>query len=295
MKSGDSLLIGVDGGGTACKVALCANGGADLTGVTEVRRGPANVSDFAGAVANILDGLDAVLAAAGLTRTALRRARLHLGLAGVMDGTIAARVAAAMPVAGAVVTDDQPTTIAGALGEAEGAVAAIGTGSFVGRQTGAGITSVGGWGLAIGDQASGAWLGRALLEKTMLALDGISAASDLTEATRREIGPGAAELVAFSITARPADFARLAPGIMAAAEAGDAVALRLVAAGARYITAALGALGWTPGSALCLTGGLGPSYLRWLPEEIAAAIVPAKGNALHGALMLAARQPERMS
>jgi len=55
--------------------------------------------------------------------------------------------------------------------------------------------------------------------------------------------------------------------------------------GANYITKALDVVGWTSAEALCLTGGLGPAYARWLHLPT----VTAKGTALDGALALAAR------
>jgi glucosamine kinase len=52
-------------------------------------------------------------------------------------------------------------------------VAAIGTGSFIGRQQAGRIDGVGGWGFYLGDQAAGAWLMRRCLEETLLAADAL--------------------------------------------------------------------------------------------------------------------------
>lgn len=279
-----SMLIGLDGGGTSCRAALL------LGGVRhEVTRGPANVStDFDAALVTIRDALDGLAAKAGLGPAALAGASAHLGLAGVMSPAIAARVAAALPLPGAVVTDDRPTTIAGALGDADGAVAAIGTGSFLGRQAGGRVSGIGGWGFYIGDQAAGAWLMRRCLEEVMLAVDGIAAETDLTRRILAEHGHDPGQIVLFSLSARPADYARMAREVVAAAEAGDPLGTRLMTEGADYIRAGLCVLGWRPGETLCLAGGLGPAYARWLGEPV----VTAKGSALDGALLLAARAAE---
>ena len=95
-------------------------------------------------------------------------------------------------------------------------------------------------------------------------------------------------IVLFSLDARPADYGRMARRIVEAAEAGDPLGSRLMDEGAGYIRAALAVLGWTRGERLCLTGGLGPAYARWMGETATA----PRGSALDGALLLAARAAE---
>ena len=276
------LLIGIDGGGTSCRAALLAGQNARY----EVVLGPANVStDFDAALATINAALAQLAQRAGLTLAELATATAHLGLAGVMNTAIAARVAAHLPFSHATVTDDRPTTIAGALGESDGALAAIGTGSFIGRQLAGKIHGVGGWGFYIGDQASGAWLLRRCLEEVMLCVDGFAPHTDLSRAILHEHGDDPGQIVMFSLNSQPSDYARLARDVVAAAEAGDPLGARLMQEGAAYIRKALSVVGWRETEALCLTGGLGPAYARWLDLPT----VAAKGTALEGALALAAR------
>lgn len=280
--------IGVDGGGTACRAALVG-----ARGRVEAAGGSANVSDFDRAIGTITDTLARLFTAAGADSDTRARASLHLGLAGVTGPALAARVEtalrAALPARTITVSGDQTTTIAGALGAADGAVAGIGTGSFIGRQHGGRITSLGGHGFLLGDQASGAWLGKRLMQELLLAEDGITAHSDLTRAARDSHGGERAGVIAFALGARPADFARLAPQVVGAAQYGDAVGARLMREGADYILSALAALGWSGDEPLCLTGGLGPAYRDWLPETVARRLTAPRGTALDGALALAAR------
>ena len=277
------LLIGIDGGGTSCRATLLA--GADKTRY-DVVLGSANVStDFDAALGTINAALAQLAARAGLTMADLATATAHLGLAGVMSPAIAARVAAHLPFTQVSVTDDRPTTIAGALGESDGVVAAIGTGSFIGRQVAGKIHGLGGWGFYIGDQASGAWLLRRCLEEVMLCVDGFTPHTDLSHAILREHGDDPGQIVLFSLNSQPSDYARLARDVVTAAEAGDPLGARLMQEGAAYIRRALEVVGWKPIEAFCLTGGLGPAYARWLKLPT----VTAKGTALDGALALAAR------
>lgn len=280
--SNGPYLIGVDGGGTSCRATLLSGPNARY----DVVLGPANVStDFDAALDTINAALAQLAERAGLGMADLARAHAHLGLAGVMNTAIANRVAAHLPFPQAQVTDDRPTTIAGALGEVDGALAAIGTGSFIGRQVAGRIHGVGGWGFYIGDQASGAWLLRRCLEEVMLAVDGFAAHTDLSRAILKEHGDDPGQIVLFSLNSQPADYARLARDVVAAAEAGDPLGARLMQEGAAYIRRALDVVGWTSSEAFCLTGGLGPAYARWLNLP---SIAP-KGTALDGALALAAR------
>ncbi|MFN0114763.1 MAG: BadF/BadG/BcrA/BcrD ATPase family protein [Paracoccaceae bacterium] len=279
--SGEKILIGVDGGGTSCRAAMVTRGAR-----FEAVGGAANVStDFDGAIATIRAAARRLAAEAGLAERDLSRATAHLGLAGAMNAEIAGRVGAAMPFARTAVTDDRPTSIAGALGDADGTVAAIGTGSFVGRQRAGRLEGVGGWGFFIGDQAAGAWLLRRCLEETMLAVDGLRPATGLTARMLAEHGGDPGRIVLFAGSSAPADYARLARDVVAAAEAGDALGAALLDEGAAYIRAALSRLGWAAPEPLVLTGGLGPFYARWM----GLATAEAKGTALDGALVLAGR------
>jgi glucosamine kinase len=269
------ITYAVDGGGTRCRAALITGGRRfDATG------GPANVSsDFAGAIATVRRLLVDLTAAAGLGPDALTPARGYLALAGIMSPADGDRVANTLGL-NAVVQDDQNAAITGALGGRDGAVCAVGTGSFLGRQTDGAIRRIGGHGFHLGDQASGAWMGRMLMTRAFLARDGVIPPTPLlTRMLDRDFGPGGP--VAFQFRATPADWAALAPDIAASS---DPAAQDLRAEGAAYLKAGLAALGWTPGEPLCLTGGLGPAYAPFLPPSTA-----PQGTALDGALILAAR------
>lgn len=284
MTSRDSLLIGVDGGGTSCRLALVAGGRRH-----DVQLGPANASTgFEAAVATLHEALASAAVRAGLTLADLSAATAHFGLAGVMNAEIAGRVAERMRFRSLAVTDDRPTTLTGALGGSDGTVAAIGTGSFVGRQSDGQISGIGGWGFYLGDQASGAWLLRRCLEQVMLAVDGLAPKTALVRAILAAHGDDPGRIVQFSLTARPADYATLAGQVIEAADRGDDLGRALMDEGTRYIRSAMDTLGWKPGEVLCLTGGLGPAY----GARLGVPVTPARGTALDGALILARRAAE---
>lgn len=275
--SGERVQFGVDGGGTSCRAILLARG-QQVVGTA----GPANAaSDFGGATRTLHGLLSELAAQVGLAWRDLAQGRGYLGLAGIMSDGDGTRLAQALDLPRAVVADDQNSTVVGALGDADGAVAAIGTGSFLGRQSGQTIRRIGGWGFHIGDQASGAWLGRRALMQVMLARDGlVEDTALLQEIAAQAYGTGG--IVAFQFRASPADYARIAPLILASP---DPFAKTLLQEGAAYIHAGLTALGWQPHEPLCLTGGIGAHYASFLGLPVTDPL----GTALDGAFALAGR------
>ncbi len=281
MNSETRYVIGVDGGGTGCRAALVdADGSVRAT----AEAGPANATtDFAAAVQNVHAAIAAVCAQLDAAPETLGA---HIGLAGIMSAADGARFRDALGLPLAAVSDDRPTMLAGALGGEDGALAAIGTGSFVAASNRGVFRTVGGWGLHLGDQASGAWMGKALLQHVMLVHDGLAEPSPLTEAVLERFG-SAEGLVSFAAEAQPQDYAELAPRIVHAAETSDAVGMDLMQRGGDYLSQALLSLQPGADAPICLTGGLGPHYARWIAPGLADRITPAKGSALDGALILA--------
>lgn len=284
MTSTETYFLGVDGGGSGCRAAIaCADGTVVGTGTG----GPANATtDAEGAVTNIMDAIGRAARDAGLSEDLWRSARAHLGIAGIMNDAQADDFATRLPMA-ATVTDDRPTSLIGAFGPVDGLLAAVGTGSTLGVARKGQMRFLGGWGLQVGDQASGAWLGRALLEQVLLSHDGLRTASPLIDAVFPTFDKDPNSIVAFAQAATPDAFAELAPQIVEAAEAGDQVGTELLARGAQYLEQALSALDPTDTMAICLTGGLGKSYENWLSETYAKRLIAPKGTALDGALHLA--------
>ncbi|MBY4891248.1 ATPase [Rhodobacteraceae bacterium N5(2021)] len=277
-------VIGIDGGGTHCRFALTHSGHR-----FDVTLAAANAStDPEGTLATLKQGLAALAKAADVPLATLAQVPAYLGLAGVMDAQMGAEIARALPLHRAVVGDDRRTAMVGALGDADGCVIGIGTGSFMGRRTGGVDRLIGGWGFVLGDDASGAVLGRQALRCVLDVHDGLRAATPLTRALSARVG-SPADIVAFASRAKPSDFAALAPDITAAAQEGDPVALTLMQEGARHIDHRLRHLGWQHPERICPLGGLATHYAPYLSPDLAAQLAAPAGTALDGALALAAQ------
>lgn len=275
-------ILAVDGGGTTCRIAFSAG---DQQFVIEV--GPANVSsDFAGAVARIVEGLQGLAAKLGVDVESLRPLPTYLGLAGVTGVEIADRVAAALPLDLVRVEDDRRSALVGAHGGMDGAIAHCGTGSFLALQRRGAQRFAGGWGSVLGDEASAHWVGRRALSLSLDAVDGLIDETGLTADLLAEYG-GPGGIVAFAGAARPNEIGQIARRVTAAAEAGDANAVFLMRGAAACLLQSLERMGWTPDSALCLTGGIGPQYTSYMPAAARDALTEPQGAPLAGAIALA--------
>ncbi|MFD2175546.1 BadF/BadG/BcrA/BcrD ATPase family protein [Rhodobacter lacus] len=265
------IYLGMDGGGSGCRAVL-----ADAMGQVLARGegGPANIaSDFDTAAARLL-----ALARELIAERPMSEVRAVLGVAGANLAGAGDRLAAALPFRAKVVQDVIPS-VRGALGRADGIVAALGTGSVFARQIGGEVRVIGGWGFRLGDEASGAWMGRLLLNRIARMIDGYAPLSPLAKAVLEDLGGGPG-LVAFTLTKTPGDHARLVYRMAAALE--DPLSQEVLAETQRELRRAIGLLQTDPPLPVAWQGTLG--------DTLALADWPRRaplGTALDGALAMA--------
>src|SRR5690606_35301061 len=108
--------------------------------------------------------------------------------------------------------DDIDIARAGAHEGEDGAVIIVGTGSAGLALVAGARHQVGGWGFHIGDQMSGAILGRDLVRYAVEAADGLVDGSPLTQAVIDQLGGDLDAVMAWSFDGRqPADYGALMP------------------------------------------------------------------------------------
>ncbi len=277
------LYLGVDGGGTGCRAAV-ADGSGRILGRGE---GAASniMSDPDGARANILAAAAAALAEADVA-AGLEDLHAVLGLAGANVAKAAARLMERLPFASTRLESDAVIALKGALGEEDGVMAAIGTGSIFASQRDGVPRMIGGWGFRLGDQGSGARMGRDLLEQALLAHDGLRPRSPLLDAVVVEAG-GPEGLVAFASDATPADYARYARRLIEADLEGDEGAAFVLGKADTDIGMAIDHLRTDGPVQVCFLGGLGRLFENRLVARYAGQIAVPKGTALDGALAMA--------
>ena len=285
------IRLGLDGGGTGCRAQARLPDGR-LTPV--FTGGPANVySDPDGAIEQIRTlahrTLEAARALAPSMQTDRPQVRAVLGLAGASETDAAPQLQAALGFDSMKVLGDLEIALIGAFRSDDGIIAALGTGSAFARQVAGQMRRIGGYGFVLGDEGSGAWLGRAALARALHARDGLIAPGPLTDALWRDFGTLAA-MLAFARGATPAQFAARAPLILDCAAQGCPVARGLLDDASADVARAIAAL--QPVGALlpvALVGGLGDALAGHLS---AGGALPwprhtPLGTPLEGALWLA--------
>ena len=251
--------------------------------------GPSNIAtNFEGALANIQAAIGVAATEAHIADIGAAPVSAVLGLAGANVGAHAKNLVARLGFAKCEVVSDALISLDGALAGKDGTGAMIGTGSvFASRKDGA-FRALGGWGFQVGDQASGARIGRSVLQETLLAHDGIRAHSDLTRAMIARFGT-AAGLTEFARQSPPSEYAALAPLVIDAGRLGDVVALDIIDDAMTYICKAIDAVSFDATLPVVMIGGLSQILTPFLPEPLKNRVVKAEGNALDGASRLALR------
>ena len=227
-----AVVVGVDGGGSKTRVVVADETGRPL-GSTE---GPASAVR-PGAVDHSADVIAAcvrdALAHAGVAPATPKV--LCVGVAGVgrePEREALWRLLAARELAEEVsVQPDAMIALDDAFGDGAGVLLIAGTGSVAfARGPDGTFRRCGGWGPVIGDEGSGAWMGRRALGVAAASADGREPESALVGALLTAIGADdPAALVPWAAHATPAQLATLAPVVLRVAEGGDLRANSLLA------------------------------------------------------------------
>ena len=283
------LFLGVDGGGTRCRARLSDSTG-DILG--EGFAGPANVRiSLEESVRSVLEAAAQCLAQAGASFS--DRIATCLALAGASEPSEAAAAQAAFETrfAGVLVTTDAHAACVGAHRGEDGGVIIVGTGSIGWAVRGGRSWRVGGWGFPVSDEGAGAWIGCEAVRRALWAHDGRAGWTPLLRRVSADLGTDPHAIVRWMGSARPRDFARLAPLVLDHAVQEDPAAteiMRLAAGHIDTIAARLVEHGAGHGATrLALMGGIAAGIEPWLARATRARLVWPAGDALDGALRLA--------
>jgi glucosamine kinase len=304
-----TYFLGVDGGGTNCRIRLADE---DLNPLAEVRSGRANLQIDAGepAYRAITEGTRAVFAEAGIDFAETANTYACFGMAGGrMDSARDAFAARGWPFAGVKVYDDIDIAHAGALGGAEGGVVIIGTGSAAMSIVDGKRHQAGGWGFHIGDQMSGAILGRELVRHAVEAEDGLRPASPLTKAVIAVLGGDNQAVMNWAFATQmdlklisrdgtegcddaligraPGEFGKLMPLFFEHLDKDDPVARELLEIELSYIDTYVRWFKAHGARVMAITGGLGQRLFDILRERYGDFVALPKYEPLHGAVILA--------
>lgn len=280
-------IASVDLGKSRCRITISGDGG-------RIERSGVGSPGLA-AAGGVSAAFDAIMP---LLQGTSGLERIGVGAAGAWLAPDAAReLAERLAVATAartVVASDVVTAHAGALDGGTGVLLIAGTGAAALGIDDDGARLVDGWGPELGDLGSGSWLGREALRAVLRAADGLAAHTSLTDAITGSVGAVSdiQEWIARS-EPLPRRLATLAPLVLDAAEAGDPVAHQIATEAVHLLTAtAVAASSLT--SDVALHGGLtGHGWFRGILisslHDADRRVIPAAGDALDGALLLARR------
>jgi glucosamine kinase len=279
------LFLGVDGGGSGCRARLADWAGAVIG---EGVAGPANIRvSLEEGIRSVLDAADQCLAQAGAAFDDPIVACLALAGASEPREAAAAHAAAKRRFLRAIVTTDAHAACVGAHGGEDGGIVIVGTGSIGWAVQGERSYRVGGWGFPVSDEGGGASLGCEAVRQALWAHDGRASWTPLLRSVSAEFGSDPHAIVRWMGTARPRDFARLAPLVADHATGADAAAAGIMRQAATHIDALAARLGDHGAARLALMGGLAGAIEPWLAAETRTRLVPPAGDALDGALHIA--------
>lgn len=292
------IVIGVDGGGTRTRVVVADSEGHELA--TAEGSGSAVLPGLAERSADVI--ASAVCEALESASMGDQRARMiYVGVAGVGRAEEKRALQVELErrnLAEEVVVDaDALIALWDAFGSGPGIMLIAGTGSVAfGRSPSGVFARAGGWGLAMGDEGSGAWIGRRALGIVAAASDNREPETSLTGAilTATQVND-VEDLIPWAIAAAPADLAALAPAVFTEAANDDTRAASLVSLAVEELVLHARALARTlfmderAEIPVALSGGLlqKGSYLRKKLEARMKSVVP--GSVVSSATIVPAR------
>lgn len=292
-----NIYVGVDGGGSKTHVIVADGRGKELASITgtasAVRPGDAlHSADVIGAL--VRDALAVagreerpkvlVAGVAGVGREKERRELLR-----ALEGEAIAEEVQVVP--------DAQVALEDAFGEGSGILLVAGTGSMAfGRSPTGSFHRCGGWGPVIGDEGSGAWIGRRALSVVTAAHDGREPETRLVGAVLTALELDDVDgLVAWAADATPRDLAKLAMPVLTLAAERDLRANSICTIAAEELVIHVRTLARQlfvderAAFPVALAGGMlqRGSFLRRLVEHRLKTAVP--GAHLHGEVVVPAR------
>jgi glucosamine kinase len=283
MSEVSKFFLGIDGGGSRCRARI-RNSDGKLLG--EAIGGSSNIyQSFDGALANIIATAEDAAKSANIKTTDLHAG---LGIAGLVTSIGAEKIVAAnLPFATVTVDNDAYAACVGAFAGGDGGIVIAGTGSIGFATINHVRHMVGGWGFALGDHGSGAWLGHHAVRRAALAIDGLLQPTSLIEEVLSRVGRTRFDVSRWSEKATPKDYAQMAPLVFECASKGDVNGMTIVIEGAAAISNLGRALLARGAGAICLLGGLSQVYPPYLDADVKKSLVVPIADAMDGAIMMA--------
>ncbi|MDR1802012.1 MAG: hypothetical protein LBQ94_00260 [Treponema sp.] len=300
----EKYFFGIEGGGSYSKLALT-----DAAGKVLAASESGSTSIYSVTKEQVFDNLSSLLESA-LESAGLRKADIGAGCIGSAGiGREGEKILfqeffdiILRPDFPVMLCGDGEILLCGGLENLEGYCLIAGTGSIaLGRSAKGDLVRAGGHGYLLGDEGSGAWIGKSAIARTLRSLENRDLATDMSGAILEAAGLARMEETIHYIhySADKAKVASIAPIVTAAARKGDPLALDILRIGAEELALLVKSViersPWINRKELVLAGGVmkNDEILVKTLKEILSRDFPAlpvsspKGTALQGACMLA--------
>ena len=288
-----AYFLGIDGGGTKTLARLEDSAGERLT----LKSGASSLTqDLDGAINNIA-GLSRQI----LAREGIRPDQVHLacGVAGAGNPISADKLRVrlqALEFLSVQISSDAQTSLLGAGAGTPIVMVAIGTGSVAMRLGRDGeIRQFGGWGLAVGDEGSGAAIGKSAVRALLWELDTQGkATSALCQQVMSEVGEARAQILPWLQRAGSREYAALAPIVFSHLPECP-LARDIIEKTATEVDRLIQAASDGDNLPVAILGGLADKLSPYLHPDHQQRQIPPLGTALDGACMLARQSAQQLS
>jgi len=280
-----TFILGIDGGGTKTIARLknldTGQQWQAISGATSLTN---NYNAALSTCENLIDNL--------CTQADCRRAEITivLGLAGAGNKVKASEFKAYISTGfkDVRVYTDAKTSLYGANAGEPIVVVALGTGSVGATLSSDGKeTQTGGWGFNVGDEGSGAKMGVLTIKAVLAEIEDTSKVQSLlSNKVIKKLGGDASKILGWSTSAKPIDFASLAPLIFACHER-CALAKNILNEHVSHVEILINKTRSTLTLPVVLLGGLSLPTIPFLSLSIQNMLTEAKGDSLDGACWLA--------
>lgn len=296
------LIVAIDGGGTKCNATIYDFSGQALASATS---GSANVfSDFKQACHSIIDASTQCINQLNLRSSYdLRDLVLSAGCAGAgIEESTKAFAEWQSPFRHKILTSDLHISALSANNGENCSLVILGTGSSFAVLREGECRQYGGHGFLLGDEASGAHLGKRALQVCLAYFDATGGnthssnndsilVNDTTEfvhqITQTHDVKSSAQIVQRYAKAAPARFAEITPLIFALANQQNKVALSLIDEACEYILTMLQSKRSDASEPCFVVGGLSSSYLPYLRSKSDLPLLTSSNPAEYGAYLYA--------
>ncbi len=133
-------------------------------------------------------------------------------------------------------------------------------------------------------------MGLRLIQKTLLAADGLLPITPLADEVLSHFKYDLDEIVTWSKRARPCDYGQFSPAIFAHANESDELAVDMLTQTAADIEMWLGGLRKLGATRVCLMGSIGERIVPWIKPPFQQLLVTPVGDAMDGAILMAKGQ-----